>query len=153
MTKKETNGDRWFVDTACIGTKAGTANSRENQIFIGTVRGTANSQSQPNFEKLYYVAPPQKQFDELKQKAIEAWLYIGYEETYSRKKQKQVHDISNVRDNFMYILGMFSSNNLRLISKALSQPTKKSIYDRLLSVNSPEALSFRPVEKVMELMN
>jgi len=85
-----------------------------------------------NEAKLYYTAPPESQFRELKLAAELIWK--NYNDPYSAdKKAEHVKGIGNVRDNFMYIVAMFDPNNQRKLSRMISEETRKAVSDRYVS--------------------
>ncbi len=86
---------------------------------------------------LYYEAPPDNQFDELKSRAIEIWSKMGDEPSYAQEKIGKIKDIKNVSDNFMYMVAMFDINNQRILSSQLTNETRKSVYERLKSGGLP----------------
>ena len=68
-------------------------------------------------EKLYYTAPSDEIFEEVKQKAIEVWS--GYDNQYGYVDEKvgQIKDIKNIQDNVMFIVAMFDSNNQKKLAE------------------------------------
>jgi len=91
---------------------------------------------------LYYTAPEESQFKELKQKAIELWSTKGVTPDYAREKIDTIKDMKNIRDNFMWMVAMFSVDNLEILASMLSEETKKAIKDRIISGGSPEYVFF-----------
>lgn len=55
-------------------------------------------------KKLYYMPPTDEVFNEVKNSAIEIWR--EYDDTYGYASEKisQIKNISNVRDNFMFMV-------------------------------------------------
>lgn len=93
--------------------------------------------------QLYYTAPNDEQFNELKQKAMELWVERYPETTsphYAREKVSKIEDIANVSDNFMYIVAMFDQDNQALLAEKLSTETRQSIKDRMINGGQPEYL-------------
>lgn len=87
---------------------------------------------------LYYVAPDQQVFDNIKEKAIELWNEVATNPEYAKDKVGHIKDIKNVQDNFMYIFAMFDPNNqFKLIKKILPQ-TAKEIAERLMAGEKDE---------------
>ena len=88
--------------------------------------------------KLYYIAPEESLFNELKDIAIDLWS--GYDDTYGYATEKigRIKDIQNVRDNFMYIVAMFDIENQRKLSNSLSNEACKAIRDRMVDGGSEE---------------
>jgi len=83
-------------------------------------------------ENLYYTAPPEEQFNELKEKAIEVWNEIGSHPSYIEEKVGRVSSIGNISDNFMYMVAMFDTNNQRKLADKLSDETRKAVKERML---------------------
>ena len=90
--------------------------------------------------KLYYTAPTDEQFNELKEKAIEIWSVMGDEPSYSQGKIGRIKDIGNIQDNFMYMVAMFDSNNQMKLAHKLSSETRKSVRERMIDGGNPEHL-------------
>ncbi len=88
--------------------------------------------------ELYYTAPPDEQFEELRAKAIEIWK--GYENgtSYSIDKIGRIKDIANVSDNFMYMVAMFDQDNMAKLARMLSPETRLAVYDRMKSGGQPD---------------
>lgn len=82
--------------------------------------------------KLYYTAPTNEQFNELKEKAIEIWN--NYDNTYGYVDEKvnKIKDLDNVGDNFMYMVAMFDFENQMKLSKILSAETREAVSVRLI---------------------
>jgi hypothetical protein len=94
--------------------------------------------------KLYYTPPTDKQFNELKEKAIEVWRE-NYDDAYGyvTGKVNQIKDIGNVQDNFMYMVAMFDINNQALLAVKLSPETRKAVRERMIDGgNPPEYIIF-----------
>jgi len=83
--------------------------------------------------KLYYLPPKKKQFDEIKEKAIEIWKTYDDTYNYATEKIEKIKDLENVRDNFMYILAMFDIFNQKKVIKKLNEKTKEAISIRLIN--------------------
>mgnify|MGYP001607778381 CR=1 FL=1 len=90
--------------------------------------------------KLYYTAPDQNQFDEVKAKAIELWATMGDEPSYSKEKIGRIKNITNVQDNFMYMIAMFDHHNQSKLANTLSKETRMSIRERMIDGGNPESL-------------
>ena len=88
--------------------------------------------------KLYYTPPTDKQFEELKEKAIQIWTPMGDEPNYAKEKIGRIKDIKNVSDNFMYMFAMFDVNNQRKLAFELSEETKKAVRDRMIDGGQQE---------------
>lgn len=82
--------------------------------------------------QLYYTAPDQKYFDELKNAAISIWRQYDDTYGYATEKINKIKDIQNVSDNFMYIYAMFDWINQSKINTTVSKETLAEIQYRLL---------------------
>lgn len=74
----------------------------------------------------YYDAPTDEVFEEIKAKAIEIWN--TYDDTYGYATEKidYVKSITNVRDNWGTIVGMFDHiNQQRLLAKLSDEARAK----------------------------
>lgn len=60
---------------------------------------------------LYYTAPTQEVFDDIKENAIKIWKTYDDQFGYATDKINSIKDIGNVKDNYMYMVSMFDSNN------------------------------------------
>lgn len=85
---------------------------------------------------LYYIAPDQDIFEEVKSKCMEIWDTYDDEYGYASQKKNEI-DVENVSDNFMYMIAMFDSQNQRKLSSVLSEESKKQIRDRMLDGGTP----------------
>lgn len=88
--------------------------------------------------KLYYTPPTQEQFDEVKAKCIEIWK--AYDDTYlyATEKINKIKDLTNVGDNFMYMVAMFDNQNQGKLRRSISDGTRQAIYDRIKSGGMPD---------------
>lgn len=68
----------------------------------------------------YYKAPSDEIFNEIKKKAIEIWQ--TYDDTYGYASEKigYVEKITNVKDNWGTIVGMFDATNQNKLMAKLS---------------------------------
>lgn len=87
--------------------------------------------------KLYYVAPKNEIFNELKMAAIKIWETYDDTYNYATKKISQVSGMENVGDNFMYMVAMFDRQNMKKLSELISEECSKEVRERLLSVDYP----------------
>ena len=87
--------------------------------------------------KLYYTAPSDVLFEEVRLKAIELWSTMGDEPSYSQSKISRIKDINNVRDNFMHIVSMFDINNQRKLADMLSAEAREAIKERMIAGGQP----------------
>ncbi len=88
--------------------------------------------------KLYYTPPEEKQFNELKEKAIEIWKTYDNEFGYVDEKVDRIKDILNVGDNSMRICAMFDISNQRKLAMKLSDETRKAVSDRIIDGGTPD---------------
>jgi len=92
--------------------------------------------------QLYYTAPNDQVFEEVKSKAIEIWA--TYDNTYGYVDEKvgRIKGMKNVRDNLMFIVGMFDPENQRRLANMLSERARKTIADRLKDGGMPDAYNY-----------
>lgn len=91
----------------------------------------------------YYSAPSDKIFDEIKDKAIELWTNkypADKHPYYTEKKVASIKNLTNLGDNFMYIVAMFDMNNQTELGTMISDEAKKEIRDRLIDGGTPKVL-------------
>ena len=81
---------------------------------------------------LYYTAPKQEIFDEVKEKAIKLWN--TYDNTYGYVDEKVggIKDLENISDNVMYIVAMFDLINQRKLFSSLTELARYAINDRII---------------------
>ena len=87
---------------------------------------------------LYYTAPSDESFEDMKQAAIEVWKTYSDEFGYASSKIDRIKDIKNIRANFMYIFAMFDMNNQRKVASKLSAKTTYDLYERLIAGGNSE---------------
>lgn len=90
--------------------------------------------------KLYYTPPEDKYFNELKEKAIELWYKVDSDNDkfgYASSKVSRIESISNIQDNFMYIVSMFDIDNQKLLANELSFECRQAIRDRMEDGGTP----------------
>jgi len=85
-----------------------------------------------NEAKLYYTAPEDKIFEEVKSKAIEIWKTYDNKFGYVDEKVDRIKEIRNVKDNLMYIVAMFDSYNQFKLSAMISPESRQAIHDRII---------------------
>ena len=88
--------------------------------------------------KLYYTPPEEKQFNELKEKAIEIWNTYDNKFGYVDEKVNRIKDMQNIEDNFMYMIAMFDISNQRKLAMKLSDETRKAVSDRIIDGGTPD---------------
>lgn len=86
-------------------------------------------------ENLYYTAPRNKEFNDLKEKAIEVWKEIATNPNYAEEKIGRIKDLENIKDNFMYIFSIFDPFNQRKVMNKISEKTATEIIRRLVAGN------------------
>lgn len=80
--------------------------------------------------ELYYTAPSDKIFGEVKQCAIDIWNTYDDTYWYASEKIDRIREISNIRDNMMLIVAMFDRGNQHKLLASLSDEARKAIDDR-----------------------
>jgi len=87
---------------------------------------------------LYYTAPSDEAFEDMKQACIKVWNEAASHPSYLEEKVNRIKDIVNVQDNFMYMLAMFDIGNQQKVSFLLKEETKQAVHKRLVAGGSPE---------------
>jgi hypothetical protein len=108
-------------------------NNRRNEKLLDDIGEEVEVKLNSN---LYYQAPVDKCFDEVKEKSIELWREVDHDNDrfgYASSKINRIKDIKNISDNFMYIFCMFDIFNQSKLIKKLSEKTKEEIRIRLIS--------------------
>lgn len=79
----------------------------------------------------YYDAPSDEIFNEIKQAAIEIWQ--TYDDTfgYASEKIGYVNSITNFKDNWGTIVGMFDCHNQQKLLAKLSDEAKRKVSEWL----------------------
>lgn len=91
--------------------------------------------------QLYYTAPKQELFDEVKSKAMELWLEVDSDHDkygYATEKIGRIKDLKNISDNFMYMVAMFDIDNQQILANRLSDETRIAIRERMEDGGSPQ---------------
>lgn len=83
--------------------------------------------------KLYYTAPSDKEFAEMKQECLNQWKTHDNSYGYVDEKTSRIKDIANVKDNFMYMLAMFDVHGQIGVINRLSAETKNAVRERMIS--------------------
>jgi hypothetical protein len=75
----------------------------------------------------YYDAPSDEIFNEIKEKAIEIWQ--TYDDTYGYATEKidRVKSITNFKDNWGTIVGMFDNPNQQKLLNMLSDEAREKV--------------------------
>ena len=82
--------------------------------------------------KLYYTAPSNEAFEDMRKACIAEWETHDNSYDYVDKKTKRIKVIENVGDNFMYMFAMFDMNNQRKVAEKLSSETKEALRARMI---------------------
>lgn len=92
-------------------------------------------------KNLYYIAPIDAAFDDMKQACIEVWQQYedqGGMYDYMEEKLSRIRDIKNIEDNFMYMLAMFDMDNQKKVIEKLKAGTQLDVRERLLAGGNDE---------------
>lgn len=78
--------------------------------------------------------PLQSIFDDIKKNAIEIWN--TYDNTYGYRTEKlnRIKDLENIRDNALYMVGMFDYQNQAKLFWMLEEDTKSYIKPYLFTL-------------------
>ena len=90
---------------------------------------------------LYYTAPSDEMFEEVKINAIMLWKEVDTDNNkygYATEKINRIKDIGNVGDNFMYIVALFDIGNQSLLANELSSETRQAIRERMIDGGQSE---------------
>ena len=90
--------------------------------------------------RLYYTAPSDECFEDLKQKSIELWKSKHAHPSYEKEKVDYIEKMQNISDNFMTLFAMFDHNNQRKVGETISQATKDALNERLIDGGSEYAI-------------
>lgn len=78
----------------------------------------------------YYIAPPQKVFDEIKNAAMQIWS-MNYDGDYRKEKLQRILHITNCQDNAWYMVAMFDRDNQMKLLDMVSDETHDMIIDAM----------------------
>jgi hypothetical protein len=96
--------------------------------------------------KLYYTAPSDEIFNELKTAAMELWKEVDTDNDkygYATEKINRIKDVANVSDNFMFMVAMFDVGNQALLASKLSSEARNEVRIRMVDGgSSPEYIMF-----------
>lgn len=87
-------------------------------------------------ERLYYTPPSDEIFEEIKAKAIEVWTEKDSHPSYTAEKVDRIKNITNIKDNVMFIVAMFSNDNMIKLADKLSAEAKAAIRERMADGNN-----------------
>jgi len=90
-------------------------------------------------EDLYYKAPKDKVFREVKRACIALWMLNRGQ--FDKEKTDRIKDLKNISDNFMYMVAMFDMKNQTLLAGVLSKEAKRKISDRLKAGGTPDCFN------------
>ena len=96
-----------------------------------------------NEAKLYYTAPSDEIFNEVKKASMDLWTERYPEATspyYAKEKTDRIKDWQNVGDNVMSLVAMFDSENHRLLAEKLSEEARTAIRERMIDGGNPSYL-------------
>lgn len=82
---------------------------------------------------LYYTAPSDEAFEDMKKACLEVWNSKGNEGGYRDEKVSRIKDIKNVQDNFMYMFAMFDYGNQRRVVSLIEPSTIEEVRSRMLA--------------------
>lgn len=82
---------------------------------------------------LYYEAPSDEIFEEVKKQALLLWGSYDDTHGYATEKKDRIKDLENIRDNVMYIVAMFDDSNQRLLSNVLTDEAREAIHARIVA--------------------
>ena len=90
--------------------------------------------------KLYYSAPSEESFLDMKSTCIGFWEEMDNTYGYVDEKVSRIKNIENIQDNFMFIFAMFDHINQFHVLNRLKPQTKIEVILRLESVNQNTVL-------------
>jgi len=82
--------------------------------------------------KLYYTAPNDEIFEEVREKAIEIWNTYDNTYGYASEKIDRIKDIKNISDNLMFMVAMFDHINMAKLAEKLSPEARQAIRERMI---------------------
>ena len=82
---------------------------------------------------LYYEAPTDEIFNDIKLNAIRIWKTYDDTYGYSSKKVDRIKDIQNIENNVMYIVAMFDIQNQKKLLTMVRAETGWAIVERIKS--------------------
>lgn len=82
-------------------------------------------------QDLYYTAPHDELFNDLKSASIALWKTYDNTYGYADEKINQIKDLENIKDNFMYMFAMFDVHNQWRILNAVLEETAEALLLRL----------------------
>ncbi len=82
-------------------------------------------------QELYYTAPSDKIFRDIKENAIKIWRSYDDTHGYATEKIDRIKDIPNSEDNYMYMVAMFDSTNQAKLLKMVDSETALRILEAM----------------------
>lgn len=79
----------------------------------------------------YYDAPSDDVFNEIKKRAVDIWQTYDDTYGYATEKIEYVNSITNVKDNWGTIIGMFDQDNQRRLLAKLSPDAREKVEEWL----------------------
>jgi hypothetical protein len=79
----------------------------------------------------YYDTPSDEIFNDIKQKAKSIWLTYDDTHGYATEKIDQIETITNVKDNWGFIVGMFDWQNQQKLLTILTPEAKALVKEYL----------------------
>lgn len=83
--------------------------------------------------KLYYTAPIDELFEEMKKACMEQWATHDNKYGYVDEKTSRIKDINNIKDNFMYMLAMFDIYGQHAVLNKISSEARQAVRERMVS--------------------
>jgi len=88
--------------------------------------------------KLYYTAPSDEIFNEVKLAALKIWFQYDDTYGYASEKTQRIEPMKNIEDNLMYMVAMFDFPNQQKLAQVISPEARKEIRDRMIDGGQPE---------------
>jgi hypothetical protein len=82
--------------------------------------------------RLYYTAPTEEIFTEVKWAVIGLWNAIGGEGGYKEEKVEQILKMKNIEDNMMTIVAGFDRRNIARLLLSLTPGARGAVVDRMV---------------------
>lgn len=82
--------------------------------------------------ELFYTAPSDKIFNDVKASAIKIWKTYDDTYGYATEKIKRIENIQNIRDNACYIIAMFDTWNKVSLGKTLEHDESREWFSKIM---------------------
>lgn len=79
----------------------------------------------------YYEAPSNEIFEEVKKEAIKIWKTYDNTYGYADEKTERIKNITNIKDNMLFIVAMFDWINQAKLLNNLSPEAKTFVTERI----------------------